>query len=170
MNIPKVIFFTYSLSTGGAERRLATLANAFADKGAQVKIVLLDMPKVDFPVNPKVEVVFLEQETQSWELETNQAEVNFVTCQQPPPITIWQKLCLKLHQKFAKHKYAIEESRQYLYNRYAHKIKSYLLDFPDWIVISFMSFCSVATLMATEKLPNNVIIAECTSPEADSAA
>lgn len=161
----KVVFFTYSLATGGAERRLIAIANQFVTCGAQVKIALLDAPKVVFQVDPRVEIVFLKQDEKNWELEGNTSTVNFIDCQKHHTLSLWERLRLHFLQRFNRKSHAIEDTRFFLRQRYANRIKYFLQKYPDWTVVSFMSFCNVSTMMALQKLTNQAFFVECTSPE-----
>ncbi len=61
----KIDFVTATLTSGGSERVISLLANAFCAKGHEVTIVCLNSHIVYYPIAPKVTVVFAEDEIQS---------------------------------------------------------------------------------------------------------
>lgn len=160
----KLIFICYSLAVGGAERRIAAISSNLAQRGCQVKIVLLDKPRVAFTVDSKVEIVFLGTKDQIMDLTANTANVTFFPCPEVQ-ISCLTKAKLALLKLCSKRQAVIEEQRLYLHRTYAARIYEYIRNYPDWIIMPFMSFCNVSTMMALEKLPNRVIYGEATSPE-----
>ena len=160
----KLIFISYSLAVGGAERRIAAISSNLAQREYQVKILLLDKPRVAFPVDSRVEIVFLGSQEADMDLRANKADVVFHPYP-APRIGSLAKARLSLLHLFSKRLAAIEEQRLYLFQRYAAKIHDYVRNYPGWIVLPFMSFCNVATMMALESLPNRVVFSECNSPE-----
>lgn len=58
----KIDFVTATLTSGGSERVISLLANAFCAKGHEVTVVCLNKHIVYYPLDPKVSVVFAEDE------------------------------------------------------------------------------------------------------------
>ena len=54
----KILFVTASLTSGGSERVMSLLANAFVERGYEVCIVCLTSRKVYYTLSEKVQVVF----------------------------------------------------------------------------------------------------------------
>lgn len=64
----KIDFVTATLTSGGSERVISLLANALCAKGHEVSIVCLNSHIVYYSIDPKVTVVFAEDEIQSTSL------------------------------------------------------------------------------------------------------
>ncbi|MBQ4244914.1 MAG: hypothetical protein II702_08370, partial [Clostridia bacterium] len=60
-----IIIVIHTLAVGGAERRISTLADYMVRQGHKVTVALIDNPVVDFPLNPAIKVVCVNQNPQS---------------------------------------------------------------------------------------------------------
>ena len=80
MNKKKLIFVSHALAVGGAERHIVTLCNSLSQRGYQIKILLLDNPRVDFFVDSNIEIVFLGMQTPALNINGNKAVVTFYPC------------------------------------------------------------------------------------------
>ncbi len=165
MSEHKIIVVCYSLNVGGAERRIAAICNKLAEFGVKVRIVLLDEPHARFSLNPEITVDFLDFDGRQWDVGGNVAKVNIRKFDMSNRIAIGDLLKLWWFGITGNKKRVLLEKELFLRNRYARLIRAYVSEFPDWTVISFMSYCNVATMMALEHLPNRAAFSECTSPE-----
>ena len=59
MNKKRILFVSGTLSNGGAERVLSSIANKFSDKNHEVTIVTLYNDDVNYPINKEINVVHL---------------------------------------------------------------------------------------------------------------
>ena len=64
----KIVFVTATLTSGGSERVISLLANAFCTKGHEVDIVCLNKHIVYYPIDAKVAIHFAEEEIKSTSL------------------------------------------------------------------------------------------------------
>lgn len=64
----KIVFVTATLTSGGSERVISLLANAFCTKGHEVDIVCLNKHIVYYPIDAKVTIHFAEEEIKSTSL------------------------------------------------------------------------------------------------------
>ena len=64
----KIVFVTATLTSGGSERVISLLANAFCTKGHEVDIVCLNKHIVYYPIDAKVAIHFAEGEIKSTSL------------------------------------------------------------------------------------------------------
>jgi glycosyltransferase involved in cell wall biosynthesis len=181
----KVMFILHMYSVGGAERRCVSIANHLASRGVKVKIVLLDMnkmyackknhngleidigfadyPGVNIPADEGVELVYL--------LHRNELPLTAdkqVTCvafdeNNLPPKQAGDYI---VNTDTAQKKKAKKQLIQ-LEELYVNRIYQYVKKHPDYKVISWMTFCNIATAVALDSLPNDFAFVECTSPDVE---
>ncbi len=178
----KVIFILHTYSVGGAERRCVSVANYLALHGVEVKIVLLDInkmynckkdnnglevdigfadsPAVEIPVNQQVELVYLLHKNEEPLTEDN------VTCipyneNHPLPKQADYYIENPNNEKSEKAKKQLEQ----LEELYINRIYQYVRHFPEYKIVSWMTFCNLATAVALDDLPNDFAFVECTSPD-----
>ena len=163
MSDKKLILICPSLAVGGAERHIVALSNGLVTHGYKVKILLLEKPKVAFPVDVGVEIVFLGARAPDFDLSGNKAEVYFHPCEDFK-IGFMTKLRQTILKYFSKHLAEVEDQRLYLQKKYAARIEEYVRNYPDCIVVSFLSFYNVSTMMALRSLSNRGIFVDFTSP------
>ncbi len=166
MKSNKVMFLLYSLAVGGAERRAATLANYLVSRGVEMQIVLLDSPKVAFDVDPRVKLVHLCDEYKAMP-EDNKAPVDIVICQPAKPLSIGQKFHMKWLSVINKKEYQAQDQYHFFEKTYVSFIREYIAKYPEWTVVSWMTFCNISTMAALQELPNQAAFVECVSPEAE---
>lgn len=178
----KVMFILHTYSVGGAERRCVSIANYLALHGTKVKVVLLDInkmyackkdfndleidirlvdsPKVKIPVNDQVELVYLLHRGEEALPDKN------ITC---IPYTEDEILdeCVDGYIKVidTEQKKSAKKQLRQLEELYINRIYQYVKHFPDYKVISWMTFLNIATAVALNNLPNEFGFAECTSPD-----
>ncbi len=163
----KIIFTTYSLSIGGAERHCVTIANDLVKHGAQVQIVLVDSPCVRFEVDPRVQIVYLKQDDKTFDISDNTAPVEIFECAPPKKLGLAGKVKLRLLKSVNKRRYLAEEQLLYFEQTYISRLRQYLKKFPDWTIVSLMTFCNISTLSALKNLPNKAAFVEFTSPHCE---
>lgn len=178
----KVMFILHTYSVGGAERRCVCVANYLALHGVKVKIVLLDInkmynckkdnngleidigfadsPAVEIPVNPQVELVYLLHKNEKPLTEGN------ITC---IPYNENNRL-LKHADDHIKNpdneiKNKAKNQLEQLEELYINRIYQYVRHFPEYKVVSWMTFCNLATAVALYDLPNDFAFVECTAPD-----
>lgn len=61
----RIMFLTYSLKGGGAERMVSRLANGFIKRGYQVEIGLFDISDPAYEINPNIKIVDFSAESNS---------------------------------------------------------------------------------------------------------
>jgi len=166
MKQKKVMFLLYSLAVGGAERRAATLANYLVAHGVEMQIVMLDAPRVKFEVDPRVKLVHLCAEKPVLP-EDNLAPVELVCCQPPAPMSFAQNCHMKWLALTNKKAYQAQDQYHYFEKMYVSYIREYVTKHPDWMIVSWMTFCNISTMAALQKLPNKAVFVECMSPEAE---
>ncbi len=57
-----IVFVTSTLSSGGTERVISILANAFQDRGHNVEIINVNRHEVFYQIHSKIKLVFVEEE------------------------------------------------------------------------------------------------------------
>ncbi len=176
------MFILHTYSVGGAERRCVAIANHLASKGIKVKIVLLDInkmyacrkdhngleidiqlvdsPKVNIPVNKLVEVVYLLHEGEKNTIADDRIKcIPFCANDKPNIDPIDYLSDTSEASKKAK------KQLQVLNDMYVGRLYHYIKQFPDYKVISWMTFCNLATAVAMQELTNDFAFVECTSPD-----
>ena len=165
MNKKKIIFILYSLSVGGAERRAASLANYLADNGFEIEILLLDNSNVKFEIDHRAKIVFLCDDPSV--VTENTADKAKVFYSKKIPTSFTHQMRLKWNKATNKQKYLAYDQLQYLINRYSNKIYDYIKDKPGYTIVSWMTFANISMCYALRNLPNEKVIVECMSPEAE---
>ena len=177
-DMDKIIFLLHTYSVGGAERRCVAIANYLALKGVRVKLALLDVdkmykchetadglsirlvdsPRTEIPVLPEVEVDYLLHKGES--SYPDERIISF-------PYSADDKPLLRAEDYYPE---ALQNSDGYrrqlreLEELYIDRIYHYVKQFPDYAVISWMTFCNIATAVALHSLPNRFAFVECTNP------
>lgn len=177
----KVMFILHTYSVGGAERRCLAVANYLATKGVKVKIVLLDInkmyvcqkehngleidiqlvesPNTEIPANNLVEIVYLlhkdEAKILSDKIQCVEYADSYIPCAEE------LNCLLGTTEKIEK----VKKQLSSLENLYVDRLYNYIKDFPDYRIISWMTFCNLATAVALKELPNEFAFVECTSPD-----
>ncbi len=173
------MFILHTYSVGGAERRCVRVANYLAEHGVNVKLVLLDVhkmyackphhngleidiclvdaPKVSVPVHENVEVVYLLHDGEETLVNED------ITC---VPYERQTVLPYDADASFtAADMQAAKAQLKQLEDLYIRRIYAYVKRFPAYKVVSWMTFCNIATAAALQTLPNDFAFAECTSPD-----
>lgn len=160
----KIIFILYSLSVGGAERRAASIANYLVNNGFEIEVLLLDNSIVKFEIDSKVKLVYLTNNEIEEDASNNRVSL-FYSPQKES--SLYHKARLKV-SGLTNHKlYKAYDQLEYLIQTYSNKIYDYVKDKHEYTIVSWMSFANVATCYALRKLPNEIIIVECMSPDAE---
>lgn len=164
MNHKRVIFVLYSLSVGGAERRAASVANYLVQHGFEVEILLLENPNVKFEVDKRIKIVYLQNGSESYQPPENRV---FVFHSRNTSLPAFYSFRLAFLRVFRKQQYLAYEQLIYFIKTYANKIREYIKDKKEYMVVSWMTFANISTCYALRHLKNEKIIVECTSPEAE---
>ena len=135
------------------------ISNYFASRGDNVIAVLLDSPRILFPVDPRVKILYLPYgESVGLELSSSE-EFRLASCNEKNDTN---KELLKNH------------SNQYtngdLYKlicSYSDRIRTFIRQFPDYLVVSWVSLYSVSCAIALTGLPNKFVFVECNAPDAE---
>lgn len=145
----KFVFIAFSLATGGAEKRLACITNYLAAQEHDVKIVLLeDAPQV-YETDPRIEIIKLSKQSHIKRSKT---------------ALFMRKVLLKLTRFFAKKQYAMLDEVIRIDQSYVSRLVPILQAHPTAMIVSFMTFPSLATAMALKGLNNKWVFVECNSP------
>ncbi len=160
----KVVLFSVTLNVGGGERHLAAVANGLHELGAQVKIVLVGNPKVAFELHDGIEVIYLKNDDKDYDISKNAVAVKEIPCEQPSNIGLFNRIKFSLYKKYSPKRFKLLDKEIYLENTFSSKVRSFLRDCPDWVVVSFMSDCNVSVMKALKDLPNRGLFVEFTSP------
>lgn len=155
-----IIFFLHSFSIGGAERRCATVANSFAQRGDHVIAVLLDSPDILFDLDKRVQVFYLPEGGE--EVLLNRGATSRFKNGSIVKIATPEKEKLRTD----KNAYT-DEMFDDLIKTYSNRIRDFIKKFPDYIVVSWVSLYSVACAMALADLPNKFVFVECNAPDAE---
>lgn len=169
-------------SVGGAERRCVSIANYLAAHGVKVKIVLLDMnkmyackrnnngleidigfvdsPTVKIPASEQVELVYLLHRDESPLSEEGITYVPYDENDIPP-----KDADDYIKDTDTEQKDNAKKQLKQLEELYVNRIYQYVKRFPDYKIISWMTFCNIATAVALNSLPNDFAFVECTSPD-----
>ncbi len=179
----KISFILHTYSVGGAERRCVAIANYLASNGVDVRLVLLDLDKMyacrsgrdglelvirmvkappsGIPVNEKVELVYLLHPG-----ETPIADSRFICIPYSDtdlPVHGAADLICETNEQAQSAKRHLEV----LESIYVDRIYHYVRCHPDDRIVSWMTFCNIATAVAMNDLPNDFAIVECTSPQVE---
>ena len=154
-----ILFFLHSFGVGGAERRCAMISNYFASRGDNVIAVLLDSPRILFPIDPRVKILYLPYgESVGLELSSSE-EFRLASSNEKNNA---DKELLKNH------------SNQYtdgdLYKlicSYSDRIRTFIRQLPDYLVVSWVSLYSVSCAIALTGLPNKFVFVECNAPDVE---
>lgn len=165
MKQTKVLFLLYSLATGGAERRISSIANYLAGKGVEIQIALLDSPQVSYALNPQIKVVYLGADGAVSDASFH--PVSAVPYKANTFSSRIDNMRLRVCRLLNRKQYKTLDSFLYLKKRYVNKIHQYLKKHRDFLVVSLMSFCNISTMAALMGLPNRAAFVECTDPNTE---
>lgn len=154
----KIIFFLHSFSIGGAERRCAIIANYLAQHGHKIIAVLLDSDNVLFELDKDIEIFYLPPSGIAKKIDPNQ-NLN----------------CNFEHSKSSNHKEFLRLKKNKITNQqfdeiidsYSARIEKFCEDYPNYLIISWVSLYSIACAQALKQLPNKFAFVECNSPEVE---
>lgn len=162
-----IIIVLHSLAIGGAERRLSSVANYIAEQGYDVTILLIDNPVVKFPVDPRVKVVCVNQSPDLTEYDPTKCEL--FQLQKMPQPSVLNKMLLHIQRSVHDRHTSTTEAELFLKANYAIPLREYIRQYPDSIVISFMTVPNISTMMAVKKLPNRALFGDCTDASSEFA-
>lgn len=162
----QILFVLHTLSVGGAERQLSSVANEMARRGAQVQILLIDAPTVLFDLHPAVRVVCVNQKATAATAE-NTAPCALFRMKKAPRLSAVEKIRLSWAHLFDKKRAQYLEQEAYLKLSFALPLREYLAQYPDATVISCMTIPNLSTMMALQTLPNRAIFSDRTDPQTE---
>lgn len=155
-----IIIVLHSLAVGGAERRLSAVANYIVAQGHEVTILLIDDPIVKFEIDQRIKVVCVNQSPDLTGFEPEKCELFRLA--QPVKTALSDKIRLQAERRLDKRAVAVTETELYLKIRNAVPLREYVRQYPDAIVVSFMTTPNVSTMMAVKDLPNRALFGDCT--------
>ena len=155
-----IIIVLHSLAVGGAERRLSTVASFIAEQGHEVTMLLIDDPVVKFELDPRVKVVCVNQSPDLTGYDAGKCELFRLS--QPVKTALSDKIRLQAERRFDKKAAAVTETELYLKTRNAVPLREYIRQYPEAIVVSFMTVPNISTMMAVKDLPNRALFGDCT--------
>ncbi len=180
----KVMFILHMYSVGGAERRCVSVANYLASRGVKVQIVLLDMNKMYACKRDcnglEIDIGFAECPSVTIPADA-QVELVYLLHRNEPPLTQDTITCVRFEENDLPPKHAgdyipnpdtaqkkkARKQLEQLEEIYVNRIYQYVKKHPEYKVISWMTFCNIATAAALNSLPNDFAFAECTSPDVE---
>ena len=154
-----IIFVIHTLAVGGAERRISALADYTARKGHKVTILLIDNPVVDFAVNPEVRVVCVNQNPQTDRYDSEKCEL-FKT-EKAVKTSLADNLRLRRARRKSSEDHDFAETELFLKYKYALPLYEYLKQFPEAVIVSFMTIPNISLMMAAQGLKNRVLFSDC---------
>lgn len=153
----KIYIILFTLTIGGAERHASSIANFLAEKGFDVKILLLQDNKVEYTLSDNVEVVSIS---------------DFSDTTKGTDLNVFSKAALKIKKRFFKQQYAKTDFLLYIKKQYSDKLISYFNNQPDIdhsTVISFMTIPNICAAIGKKRLNYKLILAEFNSPHLEFA-
>lgn len=159
----EVIIVLHSLAIGGAERRLSTVANYMAAKGIKVHMLLIDEPTVLFDMDQGVDVVCVNQDPKLDRYDPEKCKLFKLDYEIKTSFA--DSFKLKKAGLFNKKEAAYLEKELYLKYKHAIPLYEYIKNYPDAVVISFMTMPNISLMMAMQELPNRALFGDCTMPE-----
>lgn len=160
-----IIIVLHTLAVGGAERRLSTVANYIVQQGHAVTMLLIDDPVVKFELDPRINVVCVNQSPDLTGYEPEKCELFRLA--QPIKTTMSDKIRLQVERRLDKKAAAVTETELYLKYRHAIPLHEYIRQYPEAIVVSFMTIPNISMMMAVKDLPNRVLFGDCTDAAAE---
>lgn len=155
-----IIIVLHTLAVGGAERRLSTVANYIVQQGHAVTMLLIDDPVVKFELDPRINVVCVNQSPDLTGYEPEKCELFRLA--QPIKTTMSDKIRLQVERRLDKKAAAVTETELYLKYRHAIPLREYIRQYPEAVVVSFMTVPNISTMMAVKDLPNRALFGDCT--------
>ena len=154
----QIILVLHSLAVGGAERHITTFANYFVGRDFSVILVFLDDPVVKFEIDPKVEIVCIKQNPKL--CDNDQNIVRLFKAKKTVKTGLYKKIKLKVLSLFNRKKYNFVEKELFFINNYVLPLKWFLREYPDAIVVSFMTIPNISTMMAVKNLKNRALFCD----------
>lgn len=164
----KITFLQTDLSKGGAERRIAVLANGLAKMGVDVEIALFESGEVAYPLDDRVKIVLIDSLHYPYKSSLDRIvhrikDVGFnILLAFPLRVfahiirPIWKKPTLFYETKREDHKYEENIGRN---------IREYVRKNPDRTLISFTSATVLKTAPALSNIRHGcLIISESADP------
>lgn len=156
----QIIIVIHTLAVGGAERRISTLADYIARQGHKVTILLIDNPVVDFPINPDIEVVCINRTPPL--NGYNRKKCSLFKPGKTFKTSFSDNINLRKARIKGDESAEFAETELFIKYKYALPLYEYLKQFPDAIIISFMTVPNISLMMAAQNLKNRVIFGDCT--------
>lgn len=148
----KIIILTHSLSIGGAERHISSLANYLHDIGHQVLLVLLDNRLIEYEINSGIEVISLSEDFENLSTRSDKVE----------------KIRLKASYIINKQKAKAFDSLVYLQNKYGQQLERFLdkqAKGNKTILMTFMTIPNLIGAIYKKKYKYKLICSEFNAPE-----
>ncbi|MBQ6067385.1 MAG: glycosyltransferase [Clostridia bacterium] len=161
-----IIIVLHSLAVGGAERRLSSVANYIAAQGHRVTMLLIDNPVVKFEVDPRIKVVCVNQSPDHMS-DYDPEKCELFRLPKPANPTFLENARLRAQRALHDMNVQMTETELYLKYRYAVPLREYIRQYPDAIVVSFMTTPNISTMMAVRDLPNRALFGDCTDASAE---
>ena len=155
----EVIIVLHNLAIGGAERRLSTVANYMASKGIKVHMLLIDEPTVLFDIDSSIDVVCVNQNPSLDRY--NPEKCRLFKLDKLPKASSAENLKLRFNRLVNKKDAEYTESELFLKYSYAEPLREYIKQYPDAVVVSFMTMPNISLMMAVRDLPNRALFGDC---------
>lgn len=155
----EVIIVLHSLAIGGAERRLATVANYIASKGIKVHMLLIDEPTVLFDVDSSINVVCINQNPKLDRYDPKKCRL--FKLDKIPKASFTENMGLHIKRLISKKEAEYSEKELFLKYSYAVPIREYIKQYPNAVVVSFMTMPNISLMMAVRDLPNRALFGDC---------
>ncbi len=162
MKKPKICFLQYSLRGGGAERKVCTLANYFANQGYDVEIGLFGINETAYTLDDRVNVTFIDRV--SYEYKNGIEKVCFQCKEKLESLLTFVSGMggKKIQGKFEAH-YKNK-------NNYLDPIRRYIANRPDTVFISMMVSVYLTVVRVMEPywksdIPVPYLVMECNDPK-----
>lgn len=160
-----IIIVLHTLAVGGAERRLSSVANYIAEQGHQVTMLLIDNPVVKFEIDPRIKVVCVNQSTDLTDCDPEKCELFQLSKSAAP--TFFENTKLRRQRMTHDKNAQVTETELYLKYCYAVPLYEYIRQYPEAIVVSFMTIPNISAMMAVKDLPNRALFGDCTDASAE---
>ncbi len=156
----EVIIVLHNLAIGGAERRLSTAANYMASRGIKVHMLLIDEPTVLFDIDPSIEVVCVNQNPKLDRYDSKKCRL--FKLDKMPAASFAENMSLRMKRLTNKKETEYLEKELFLKYSYAVPLREYIKQYPDAVVVSFMTMPNISLMMAVRDLPNRALFGDCT--------
>ena len=155
-----IIFVLHSLAIGGAERRLSAVANYIAEQGHAVTMLLIDDPVVKFELDPRIKVVCVNQSPDLTGYEPEKCELFQLS--KTVTTSFFDNARLRMQRMMHDANTQVTETELYLKIRNAVPLREYVRQYPEAVVVSFMTIPNISAMMAVKDLPNRALFGDCT--------